>query len=160
MYPMVVMPRHTISVERVRELIATDLDMREIADALGCSRHGLYLLCRRHKIDYERHRHQKLMAEAARTGIGYTATHMKGTAAEMLVAASLLLKMWEVYVSLNRTRGHDLIVVKDQRMLSVEVRLATREKATGRAICRRDHKSDILAIVCDGEITFEPALPL
>jgi hypothetical protein len=155
-------PPLSVGLPQIRALIASDRPMRDIADELGISRQRLYQICRTHKIDFKRYRHQRedsASAKQAKEGISsYTATHMKGTAAEMMVAATLILRCWNVYIPLNRGRSHDLIAVMGERVITVEVRTATREKATGKAICTRDRKSDVLAVVCDGEITFEPSL--
>ncbi len=97
------------------------------------------------------------------TGGVYTTNIIKGAAAELLVAADLLVKGWSVYRPLVNNRGHDLIAYLNDNLITIEVRSARRGVEGQPLYPTTDNKvvkSSHFAIVCHGRpIKFEPGLP-
>jgi hypothetical protein len=95
--------------------------------------------------------------------ISYHQKMKKGTVCELLVAADLVGKGWNVYMPLIRNRGHDLIAYRDAEFITLEVKSARIHNVTGKVTCYSEDgkivKSSHLAIVCFGEpIKYRPEL--
>lgn len=88
-------------------------------------------------------------------------TVVVGTISELLVAADLLARGWEVYRPVRPSRGHDILAMKDGAIKTVEVRSAKRNAEGYIVYPRNDLKpADHLALVVTGEpITYRPDLP-
>jgi len=78
---------------------------------------------------------------------------------ELLAAADLLKHGFEVYRNVSPQGSSDLIILKEGKMLSVEVRTARKDNKTGRIHCpKKNLRSNILALVFKDEVTYEPPL--
>ena len=83
----------------------------------------------------------------------------KGAMSELLAAADLLKKGFEVYRNVSPCGSVDLIIRKGQTLLSVEVRTARRDTKSNKVYCpRKNIRSDILALVFKDIISYEPEL--
>lgn len=83
-----------------------------------------------------------------------------GAVSELLVAADLMSKGYEVFRALSPASSCDLAILKNGALLRVEVRTMTLTR-TGKLTCDRSHRADILAapVVNDGNrIVYEPSL--
>lgn len=83
-----------------------------------------------------------------------------GAISELLVSADLLRRSYEVFRSVSAHCSCDLAILKEGKLLKVEVTTGYRNKRTGNLLCskRRSEKFDILAVVVSGEIIYEPTL--
>lgn len=83
-----------------------------------------------------------------------------GTISELLVAADLMARGYEVYIPLARTIGHDIIAeAPSGRLLTIEVRSAKRA-ANGALRFKRTTRSEMFAAVVTGEpVQYDPPLP-
>ena len=82
-----------------------------------------------------------------------------GAEGELIVAADLLHKGFEVYRNVSPWGSSDLIIKRDRDVLTVEVRVGYLTKA-GKPMCAKQRiKSDVLAIVVNGpRIVYKPEL--
>lgn len=80
-----------------------------------------------------------------------------GAIGELRAGADLLDKGFEVYRALSPAADADLIVQKDGRYLSIQVRTGHR-RADGGLTVPRHGEYDILAIVLPDTVVYEPAL--
>lgn len=89
-------------------------------------------------------------------------TTTTGTIAEILAAADLMSRGWQVYIPLVRHRGHDLICSKGTRLMTVEVRSAHRGITNNLVFGRKNtDKSETYALVITGEqVVYVPALDM
>lgn len=83
-----------------------------------------------------------------------------GAIGELLVAADLLEKGFEVFRALSPCCSCDLAILRNGSLIRVEVRTGYKT-AKGLVVSSRSHRADLLAINCgpDG-IEYEPALEL
>ena len=96
---------------------------------------------------------------AGRIGSGLAAGTV-GAIGELIVAADLLRRGFEVFRALSPNCSCDLAILRDGRLLKVEVTTSYRNPRTG-VIHRRKKTSerfDILAMVVGAEIIYEPAI--
>lgn len=77
---------------------------------------------------------------------GRTAS-ITGAAGELLVAADLMLKGYDVFRALAPNAGVDLIAVKDGEFVQVEVRNGTRHAPGAKLHCQLSGSWDVLAVV-------------
>lgn len=92
------------------------------------------------------------------------ATATTGALSELIVAADLMRRGYSVFRALSPACDCDLAVLKEGRLLRIEVRTGRRSPAGALMVPRGDPtKYDILAIcrpsAVDGFIEYEPALP-
>lgn len=83
-----------------------------------------------------------------------------GAANELLVAADLLKKGYEVFRALSPQASCDLAILNDGKLLRVEVRTGREAANRQRAFFVKSKKkhSDILAVVLNHEILYEPPI--
>lgn len=97
---------------------------------------------------------------ASRPGIvGILDTGQLGTVAELRVSADLIKLGYHVFRALSPSCPCDLVIVRGVEVLRVEVR--TGRYSDGRLLwarCSRVGCHDVMAVFCDGEITYEPDL--
>lgn len=109
------------------------------------------------KRDYAQRRHPLVNA----TGLP---TSTVGAMHEMVVATDLMRRGYHVFRALSPSAPCDLAILKDTRLIRVEVRTGQR-RLDGTITCHVQPKdigrSDILAIVLNGEnaVTYRPDLP-
>jgi hypothetical protein len=86
-----------------------------------------------------------------------------GAIAELAVCADLLRRGYEVFRAVSQNCSCDLAILKDAKLLRVEVKTAYRNRLTGKLIGLKDYdqgKHDIYASVVGGkEIVYSPELP-
>jgi hypothetical protein len=88
------------------------------------------------------------------------ATSTVGAIGELRVAVDLLSKKYEVFRSISSACSCDLAILKNGKLLRIEVRTAYRTK-NGTIICdRKDARADHVALVLPNEIIYEPCLPI
>jgi len=80
-----------------------------------------------------------------------------GAIGEMLVAADLLSKGFEVFRAVSSACSSDLMISKNGKVISVEVRTG-RTYIHGILPSRSDHRADILAINLGDRIVYRPEL--
>lgn len=156
--------------QQIVDMAAAGKTAREIARALNVSRqriyqvadaHGLTLPSGRHPLDGRRPPPPK--ARIVTGGIVQPISHSTaGTIAELLAAADLMARGWQVFFPLVRSTGHDLIGCRGAELVTVEVRSAIRNAAGAIVFNKKTtSKSDHHAYVVTGEIvTYKPELPL
>lgn len=84
-----------------------------------------------------------------------------GCIAELLAAADLMARGWQVFLPILHSKGHDIIAVRADAMVTIEVRSAYRN-AGGTLIFQKqpDDKSDHYALVVTGEpVSYRPEIP-
>lgn len=90
----------------------------------------------------------------------HLSTRAVGKVAEMLVAADLLARGWQVFLPLVGNLGHDLVAIREQKIITVEVRPAHRTAAghidwARKSGCTSSH----YGLVITGEpVHYEPML--
>jgi len=80
-----------------------------------------------------------------------------GAISELRVCAFLLSRGYEVFRSVSPSCSCDLAILKDGKLLRIEVRSGYRQE-NGRIITSRKHIADVLAIAIKDEVIFEPEL--
>jgi hypothetical protein len=78
-----------------------------------------------------------------------------GALGELLVAADLLRKGYEVFRSVSPSCSADIMIYRDGKSKRVEVRTGHRQNS-GKINANRIHRADILAIVLIDQIVYEP----
>lgn len=82
-----------------------------------------------------------------------------GAMHELLVAYDLMSRGFHVFRALSPSCVCDLAVIKDEKLLRVEVRTAYRRKGNSTLYCPVKHRADILALVeHNRNIEYRPAL--
>jgi hypothetical protein len=83
-----------------------------------------------------------------------------GAMAELIVATDLLKRGYEVFRALSPAASCDLAVLKDGKLLRVEVRSGYKYGSSDKVIGNRHHRADILAMWVGHEqlIRYEPEL--
>ena len=88
---------------------------------------------------------------------------MVGAIGEMTACADLLKRGFEVFRSVSATCSCDLIILKNKKLLRVEVRTGTTNQITGRISVPKTklklEKYDIFATIVNGIIYYAPPLP-
>lgn len=152
--------------DRVKELAAAGRSAREIAQELGISRQRVYQIADQDGVSLPSastaHPFRRGTIPKPRVitgGIEQPINHTTaGTISELLAAADLLARGWHVYMPVVRARGHDLIAVQDEKVVTVEVRSAKRN-AEGNLVYNRSarDRSQAYALVLTGEpVHFRP----
>jgi hypothetical protein len=117
-------------VEHIRRLAATGATPAAIAAQIGKSRQWVYTICNHNNIIYSGRTNR--IPETLTGGIRVPLkSRISGAIAELLAAADLMARGYEVYRPIINTHGFDLIAVKNDTMTSIEVRTAWR-KADGK----------------------------
>lgn len=155
-----------VDLEKLRRLAAERVVASEIADELGVSRQRVYQLCYRHKIDLARYhdtRRPKRMKPRIITGgvMQEVSCGVGGIIAELLAAADLMARKWQIFRPIVSNRGVDIVAIKDGKIITVEVRSA-RRKPSGALQYRQDTvaRADHYALVITGEpVCYVPELP-
>ena len=80
-----------------------------------------------------------------------------GAISELRVATDLLIKGYEVFRALSPHASCDLAILRDGKLLRVEVRTGYENK-NGTAWATRNHKADVMAICVPSRIVYEPSL--
>jgi len=84
-----------------------------------------------------------------------------GALAELIACTDLIRKGYEVFRAISPACSCDLTILKNGKIQRVEVRTATK---TSNGVLSYCHKStdigryDVLALVCDGIVTYRPDL--
>ena len=158
-------------IDQIRELSAKGLPARAIAAELGITRAWVYQICKTNGIRLNRYTVRDFFKDARCTptprprvitgGIPVKVNHsVVGTISELLAAADLMARGWMVYMPIYPSKGHDIIAIKDEIVLMVEVRSAYRN-GSGRLIFTKkpDCKSGTYALVVTGEpVSYEPPI--
>lgn len=154
-------------VEKIIELIGAGKWASAISDELGVSRQYVYQVAERNGLEVPRNQQPREPGSAHRNpkprlitgGVPVAINHsVAGTISELLVAADLMARGWQVFLPVIPSKGHDVIASNGQRLLTVEVRSAHRNssgvvKYTKKADCQ----SDVYGIVITGEpVVYEP----
>jgi hypothetical protein len=95
---------------------------------------------------------------------GHVTNAATGTVSELIAAADLLARGWNVFFPMTRTSKHDLIITDrdGERVLRIEVKSGYR-KASGALQFQKQSKAncDHYAIVVTGEpVNYQPELPI
>lgn len=86
-------------------------------------------------------------------------TPTAGALAELRVAADLMARRWHVFRALSPACPSDLVILRSDKVLRVQVRSAYRTKDGRFTVNRKNSEHDILALhFGNGEIRYEPAL--
>ena len=87
---------------------------------------------------------------------------MCGRISEMMTAADLMARGWDVYMPLNISKGHDIIACMGDRIVTIEVKSGSRNQSG--ALYYNKHPNDVsayMAIVVVGEpVVYKPELPV
>lgn len=156
------------TVDKVRELAASGKWASAIADDLGISRQRVHQIAKAHQIELPVNRaprdtakRRPPVARIQTGGVLAPINHsVAGTISELLVAADLMARGWQVFMPIIASKGHDLIAVKDGRIATFEVRSAHRNangvvKYAKQAGCT----SEFYGLVVTGEpVTYVPDL--
>ena len=102
------------------------------------------------------HYNKSLGCQSAYPGIS---TGTVGAISELRVSVDLLAKGYEVFRALSPSCSCDLAVMKDSKLLRIEVRTAYRGKSNNIITRRSRFKADHFALVLPSEIVYEPELP-
>lgn len=154
------------TADKVRQLAESGAWASAIATELGVSRQHVYQVARRHKIDLPQNMTPRVFTPRRSPqpriqtgGIMAKVNHsVAGTISELLVAADLMARGWQVFLPVIASRGHDVIATKDGKIATFEVRSAHRN-ATGTIKFARkaDCLSDYYGLVITGEpVAYEP----
>jgi hypothetical protein len=128
-----------VTEDRIRELAAAGMFAADIARETGVSRQRIHQIAKRAGITLLRWTPRLRNPAPSPTprvvtgGIcGPINQTIAGTIAEMLVAADLLARGWQVFLPAVRLNiGHDLVATRGSEVMTIEVRSATRRKTTG-----------------------------
>lgn len=155
-----------------RETLAqlSDLSAGAIARKLGVTRQAVYLASERFGIPLPRYHLEHTRRGSATVPVARVTTggvqapinhSVAGSICELLVAADLMARGWAAFMPVIASKGHDLIGVKDDLVITIEVRSAYRN-AAGKLIFAKkpDCRSAHYALCVTGEpVAYEPALP-
>jgi PD-(D/E)XK endonuclease len=141
-----------IDVEKLAALLADNVSMADAAKAFGVSRQRIHQIIKRHKLKHTLYIRQpesakpRLLTNGLRLG-----TMAAGKVSEMMVAADLLARGWQVFFPIYQSiHGYDLIAVKADRIIKVEVKSAYRNQSKIQYAKKR-HPIDYYALVLFGE---------
>lgn len=147
----------------IKSLANSGMGAAAIASRLGITRARVYQIAKRAGVSFPRQTSLRVPVKPrARVMTGGVSAPINasvaGTIAELLVAADLMARGWQVFMPLIASKGHDLIAAKADRLITVEVRSAYRNSA-GRLIYARkpDCSSSHYAAVITGEpVHYDP----
>jgi hypothetical protein len=148
-------------IEVIREMASSGSPATAIAEALKISRARVYQIASAEKIRFDK-RYRQQVPSVPRVITGGVPCDVNngvvGTISELLVAADLLARGWEVYLSITRSRGHDAIAIKNERIVTIEVRSACRNRYGSLSFNRTSRdRSQVYALVVSGEpVIYKP----
>lgn len=159
-------PHQKITPDKIRECAENGMVASAIAEQAGVARQLIYKLAAKHGIKLPpAHAKAQWRARAVQRivtgGIPETTRIAVGAASEMLAAADLLARGWQVYIPIRRDRHHDLIACKGRLTISIEVKSGYRaDSGTVRYMKSGRNHSDHHAVVLLGEpVVYFPELP-
>ncbi len=137
---------------KIREMAAAGHSPPQIARELKLSRQWVYVMCARHSIAYPGR--GKPLPMVMTGGVRMTVnSRVAGAIAEMLARG------YAVYQPVLNSKGHDLIAVKDGKIVTIEVRSAWRNDDGVVKHAKPDSQSQIHAFVITGEpVQYNPPL--
>ena len=165
--------------EKFQSLVAAGKTARDISDEVGLSRQRVHILAKQmgltlangtrqgwlSQMEYWRNNHHRRGERAPPVPRVVTGgvlvkltTHAVGRVAELLVAADLVARGWDVFLPLSITTTNDLVAVKDGKIKTFEVRCAKR--VGGKIVFGRkiSLESDHYALVVTGDpVIYRPA---
>lgn len=153
-----------------RRLAAEGLTAAQIARRLDVSRQRIYQIAREDGVslprpawdENDKRRKKSIKTRVVTGGVSKPINETTAeTIAEMLVAADLMARGWQVYIPLVVHRGHDLIGLMGDRMATFEVRSAYRSTVGNGLSWNKtsSDKSEYYALVITGEtVTYVPDL--
>lgn len=148
--------------ERVRELAARGMTGAAIARELGVSRQRIHQIADRAGIALARGiaAAQPPAQPAAPTAALCAPTTFASPAADLLVEADLTIRGWRVYAPVvAKGAGPDLLALRGDETMRLEVRAGRRAKGGAVDLARRDGCR--LALVLPGEpVLYYPPLPV
>jgi len=156
-----------VDIEYFQRLMKLRKSASEIADALGVSRMRVYQIAKEKGLNFKKAKRRKRVKSEPKPRLitGGVAVTISETAAgkvsELLVAADLTARGWQVFLPVYQNKGHDLIAARYSRLISIEVRSAKRNKSGNVVYAKKtDSFSHIHALVITGEpVVYEPNLP-
>jgi hypothetical protein len=159
-------------LEQVQGLAAAGWSMSEAARMLSISRARVHQIAKKHDIKFRNGRIGVVRKQPAvrrlpdpRIDVGgppvLITASVAGKCAEMLVAADLLARGWQVFLPVFSNRGHDLCAYVPGHLVSIEVRSARRSQTGNIVFSKRvTDYSMYYALVIRGEvIKYVPELP-
>lgn len=156
------------TADEIRKL--SHLPASAIARQLGVSRQHIYQVCKKEGIALLRYHEwaavdrprRRPKARLITGGVPQEISHaVAGAISELLVAADLMARGWQVFRPLTAATGHDIIAVRKDTILTIEVRSAHANNS-GRLIYNKkaDCKSAHYGLVVTGRpVAYEPDLP-
>lgn len=155
--------------QAIRDMAARGMTRAEIARELGVSRQRVYELGKKIGVSFVdgrfyRAKQSAIAAPKPRVltgGVPCKISHSAaGVISELLVAADLMARGYQVYMPVIASRGHDVIAVSGSEILTFEVRSAYRNKAGNLIFARKaDSPSQHHALVVTGEpVSYDPPL--
>lgn len=85
-------------------------------------------------------------------------TGKTGAISELIVAADLLGRGFDVFRAVSQACSCDLAVLREGKLLTIEVRSAKKNSKGGLMYTKARINADHIAVVCENEITYEPGL--
>ena len=156
-------------IEKLRKMSEAGLSGSEAAREIGISRQRVNQVAKKHGISFADKRflprERPVSAPKVRVITGGVETPINhsvaGTICELLVAADLMARGWQVFMPIIASKGHDVIATKRERILTFEVRSASRNTAGNPVFAKKaDCASDVYALVITGEpVIYDPLLP-
>jgi len=81
-----------------------------------------------------------------------------GAIGELVVAADLLQRGYEVFRSLSPSASCDLAILKDGQLLRIEVRTGYQSAEKKLIVSNKNHRADVLAVNTNAGIIYIPTL--
>lgn len=154
---------------QIKEMSERGLSCAEAAREIGISRQRVHQLAKSIGVTFpdKRRLPRQFAAPAPKSrvitgGVETLINHtVAGTICELLTAADLMARGYQVFLPVIASKGHDIIASKDGRLITVEVRAASRRADCGLSFGKKpDCMSDHYALVVTGEpVIYEPPLP-
>ena len=149
------------SRDDLKALAEKGISASDSAREMGISRQRVYQLAREMGLKFRRERHggePRLVTGGI--PVSRVSPSVAGKISELLVAADLMARGWQVFFPVYSNKGHDIVAIKNDKIITVEVRSGSKSK-TGLVSCykRPEDHSDHYGIVATGEpVHYEPAL--
>ncbi len=83
-----------------------------------------------------------------------------GAISELRVAVDLMMRGYDVFRALSPACSCDLAMIKDGRLIRIEVRTGYLAMSGNVITSKRTHRADYLAIALPSGIVYEPELPI
>ena len=147
----------------LKALAERGISASDSAREMGISRQRVYQLAREMGIEFRKERRTGGCEPRLVTGgiaVSRVNPSVAGKISELLVAADLMARGWQVFFPVYSNKGHDIVAIKNDKIITVEVRSGSKSK-TGVISCfkRPEDHSDYYGIVVTGEpVHYEPAL--